>query len=91
MSVSDAIATLQAAGFSAGVGGSMNSQVPDGLVAGTSPFGRAPSGSYITIITSRGGGDRSGPGNGGPIVIQPPGGGVGGTSPPTKPHKPPRR
>ena len=54
MSVSDAISTLQAAGFSAGVGGSMSSSVPKGLVAGTSPYTRAASGSYVTVYTSRG-------------------------------------
>ncbi|MER7072564.1 transglycosylase domain-containing protein [Terrabacter sp. NPDC000476] len=54
LSVSDAISTLEAAGFSAGVGGSMSSNVPSGRVAGTDPYGQAPDGSYVTIYTSRG-------------------------------------
>ncbi|GAB3886693.1 penicillin-binding protein [Terrabacter terrigena] len=87
LSVSDAIARLQGAGFSAGVGGTMSSSVPRGLVAGTSPYGRAAAGSFITLFTSRGGGGGGGGGgNGGgnnqppPPVIQPPapGGGGGG-------------
>jgi hypothetical protein len=69
------MARLQAAGFSAGVGGTMGSSVPRGLVAGTSPYGKAASGSFVTIYTSRGGGDRQ------PIpqpqVVQPPPGGGG--------------
>jgi len=91
MSVSDAIATLQAAGFSAGVGGTISSSVPSGLVAATSPNGRAPSGSFITLYTSRGG-DRSGSGNngGGGTVIQPPNGGTTDPSRPGKPPKPPK-
>ena len=40
MSVGDAITTLQAAGFSAGVGGTMSSSVPNGLVAGPRPTAR---------------------------------------------------
>lgn len=52
LSVSDAIDTLEKAGFSAGVIGTMRSSQPVGLVAGTSPFGRAKSGSYIGIYTS---------------------------------------
>ena len=38
----------------AGVGGTMSSSVPSGLVAGTSPYGEAASGSFVTIYTSRG-------------------------------------
>jgi membrane peptidoglycan carboxypeptidase len=55
MSVSDAIATLAAAGYPSTVGGTMSSGVPRGLVAGTSPYGQAPQGTQITIYTSRGG------------------------------------
>ena len=56
LSVAEAISTLQAAGYPAGVGGTMGSSVPSGLVAGTSPYGSAPSGTFVTIYTSRGGG-----------------------------------
>ncbi|GAB2766066.1 peptidoglycan glycosyltransferase [Terrabacter sp. 28] len=79
LSVSEAIARLQGAGFSAGVGGTMGSSVPRGLVAGTSPYGQAASGSFVTIYTSRGGGDRQ-PIPQQPQVVQPPpaGGGGGG-------------
>ena len=52
LSVSQAIAELRGAGFSAGVGGTRPSSVPLGLVAGTSPSGKAKTGSYITIYTS---------------------------------------
>jgi membrane peptidoglycan carboxypeptidase len=55
MSVSDAIAALTAAGYPSTVGGTMSSGVPSGLVAGTSPYGKAPAGTQITIYTSRGG------------------------------------
>ena len=58
LSVAEAISTLQAAGYPAGVGGTMGSSVPSGLVAGTSPYGSAPSGTFVTIYTSRGGGGR---------------------------------
>ncbi len=88
MSVSDAMAALQAAGFTATVGGTMSSQVPFGRVAGTSPNGKAPTGTTVIIYVSSGGGggnngggggnNGGGPGNGGPIIIQPPGGGGGG-------------
>ena len=77
LSVSEATARLKSAGFTAGVGGTMSSSVPRGLVAGTSPFGRAPSGSFVTLYTSRGGGDRQSfpqP----PRVFQPPSPGDGG-------------
>jgi membrane peptidoglycan carboxypeptidase len=79
LSVSEAMARLQSAGFSAGVGGTMGSSVPRGLVAGTSPYGQAASGSFVTIYTSRGGGDRQ-PIPQQPQVVQPPpaGGGGGG-------------
>lgn len=91
MSVSDAMATLQAAGFSAGVGGTMSSSVPNGLVAGTSPYGRAASGSFITLYTSRGGGRQQLPA---PQTTPGGGGGGGGsddTKPNGKPTKPPGR
>jgi membrane peptidoglycan carboxypeptidase len=61
MSVADAIATLSAAGYPSTVGGTMSSGVPRGLVAGTSPFGKAPAGTQITIYTSRGGSARQAP------------------------------
>lgn len=83
MSVDQAIATLQAAGFSAGVGGTMSSNVPQGMVAGTSPYGSAAPGSYITIYTSRGGQRQPVPQTPGPG----PGGGGGGNG--NKPPKPP--
>ncbi|WP_139142454.1 transglycosylase domain-containing protein [Humibacillus sp. DSM 29435] len=52
LTVSEAIAELRGAGFSAGVGGTRPSSVPLGLVAGTSPSGKAKTGSYVTIYTS---------------------------------------
>jgi membrane carboxypeptidase/penicillin-binding protein len=54
MTVEDATRVLKAAGFSASVGGSMDSNVEKDRVAGTSPYGRAERGSDITIYTSRG-------------------------------------
>ncbi|MEO7753428.1 MAG: transglycosylase domain-containing protein [Terracoccus sp.] len=54
LSVQDAIITLETAGFQAGVGGTMGSSLPLGVVAGTSPYGTAKTGSYVTIYTSRG-------------------------------------
>jgi membrane peptidoglycan carboxypeptidase len=83
MSVSDAITNLQAAGFSASVGGLVDSSVRAGRVAGTSPSGKAPSGSSVTIYVSRGGGGGSGNGggNGGPVT-QPGGGNNQGGAPP---------
>lgn len=92
MSVNDAITALQQAGFSASVGGTMSSQVPIGLVAATSPYGKAPTGTTVMIYVSSGGGgnggggNNGGPGNGGPIVIQPPSGGgkPGHTKPPRR-------
>ena len=93
MTVSQAIATLQAAGYSAGVGGTMSSSVPSGLVAGTSPYGQAPSGTFITIYTSRGASRQALP-QPQPTVVKP-GGATGGggntgggtTTKPTKPGK----
>jgi membrane peptidoglycan carboxypeptidase len=83
MSVEDATARLEAAGFSAAVGGTMASSVQKGRVAATSPYGRAPEGSAITIYVSEGGSSRDTP--------KPPGDGGGGGSPdPTKPGKPGR-
>ncbi|HET7399857.1 MAG TPA: transglycosylase domain-containing protein [Intrasporangium sp.] len=55
MTVPNAIATLEAAGFTTAVSGSMPSSVRPGRVAATTPTGRAPRGSLVTIITSRGG------------------------------------
>lgn len=52
--VSEATRILERAGFTVDVGGSMDSKVQRGLVAGTSPFGRAPKGSQVTIYTSNG-------------------------------------
>jgi membrane peptidoglycan carboxypeptidase len=54
-SVAEAESLLQAAGFQTQVGGTMSSQVPQGLVAGISPYQSPPPGSMITIYTSRGG------------------------------------
>lgn len=79
LSVTDAIAALQAAGFSAGVGGTMSSSVPRGLVAGTSPYGKAAGGSFVTLYTSRGGGGGGNqPGPQPQVVVPPPAGGGGG-------------
>ncbi|MEW1954354.1 transglycosylase domain-containing protein [Terrabacter sp. NPDC080008] len=95
MTVGQAIATLQSAGYSAGVGGTMSSSVPQGLVAGTSPWGQAPSGTFITIYTSRGGSRQALP-QPQPTVVKPSGGGgttTGGAKPKpgkTKPGKPPK-
>lgn len=89
MSVSNAIATLQAAGFSAGVGGTMSSSIQSGLVAGTSPYGKAAPGSFVTIYTSRGADRQQLP----QTTVAPPAG--GGTTKPGKPGgkptKPPGR
>ncbi|GAA3707046.1 transglycosylase domain-containing protein [Terrabacter ginsenosidimutans] len=91
MSVSQAIATLQAAGFSAGVGGTMSSSVQSGLVAGTSPYGKAATGSFVTIYTSRGADRQQLPQT--QTTVAPPAG--GGTTKPGKPGgkptKPPGR
>lgn len=76
MSVSQATAVLERAGFSAHVGGTMASSVREGLVAGTSPYGRAPKGSDITIYTSQGGVSRD-------KAVPPP------TAKPTSAPKPP--
>lgn len=54
MTVAEATKRLEAAGFSAGVGGTMSSSVERGRVAATSPYGRAPQGSFITIYVSEG-------------------------------------
>ncbi|WP_330476041.1 transglycosylase domain-containing protein [Terrabacter sp. C0L_2] len=92
MSVSQAIATLQAAGFSAGVGGTMSSSVQSGLVAGTSPYGKAPNGSFVTIYTSRGADRQQLPQP--QTTVAPPAGGGGNTKPGKpggKPTKPPGR
>ncbi|WP_256795712.1 penicillin-binding protein [Terrabacter sp. Ter38] len=100
-SVSEAESLLQAAGFQTQVGGTMSSQVAQGLVAGISPYQSPPPGSMITIYTSRGGfrqpppapqttfvnpGGTGGGGGGGG------GNGNGGGKPtkPTKPTKPPK-
>jgi membrane peptidoglycan carboxypeptidase len=91
-SVSDATKILEGAGFSVDVGGDMASNVAAGLVAGTSPFNRAPKGSVVTIYTSRGPGqpDR---GNGrpdpDPSIPEPPGDGGGDDKPGNGPGKPP--
>src|SRR6478609_8393621 len=105
MSVADAIATLSAAGYPSTVGGTMTSGVPSGLVAGTSPFGKAPVGTQITIYISRGGvggGLRQGPAGTSPqpaaqptAVAPPPPAATNPTNPtkPTKrgkPTKPPK-
>jgi membrane peptidoglycan carboxypeptidase len=92
MSVSQAIATLQAAGFSAGVGGTMSSSVQSGLVAGTSPYGKAATGSFVTIYTSRGADRQQLPQT--QTTVAPPAGGGGNTKPSKpggKPTKPPGR
>ena len=54
LTVEDATKVIQGAGFTASVGGSMDSSVEKGRVAGTSPYGRAERGSDITLYTSRG-------------------------------------
>ena len=54
MSVANATAALQAAGFSASVSGQISSGVPAGLVAGTDPGWRAPRGSTIGLLISTG-------------------------------------
>ncbi|GAA2500501.1 transglycosylase domain-containing protein [Terrabacter carboxydivorans] len=87
MSVAQAIATLQAAGYPSGVGGTMSSAVPSGLVAGTSPYGNAPSGSFVTIYTSRGADRQQLPPQ--PTTVAPPPPGPG--KPGGKPTKPPGR
>ncbi|HNQ07263.1 MAG TPA: transglycosylase domain-containing protein [Tetrasphaera sp.] len=53
-SVGDATAILQAAGFSAVVGGTVQSTVPAGLVGATAPTGSAARGTTITLLTSTG-------------------------------------
>jgi hypothetical protein len=75
----------------------MSSSVPNGLVAGTSPYGQAPSGSFVTIYTSRGA-DRQQLPQPQPqtTIINPGGGGGGGGNtgpgkPGGKPTKPPGR
>jgi membrane peptidoglycan carboxypeptidase len=88
MSVADAIATLSAAGYPSTVGGSMSSGVASGLVAGTSPSGKAPAGTQITIYTSRGGTRQAPAGTSPQPTAQP----TAYTPPgkPTKPGKPPK-
>ena len=76
-SVSDARRILERAGFSVDVGDSMDSNVRRGQVAGTSPSGKAPKGSLVTIYPSNGPGssDRGGGGRPGPqptFTIEPP-------------------
>jgi beta-lactam-binding protein with PASTA domain len=61
MTVEEATKRLEAAGFSAGVGGTMASSVEPGRVAATSPYGRAPQGSFVTIYVSEGQPSRSDP------------------------------
>ena len=91
-SVEEATRILESVGFTVDVGGTMDSGVQAGLVAGTSPFGRAPKGSVVTIYTSTGGSGN--PGNGGgngpppPTIVEPPSGGGGGPGKPPKPPKP---
>jgi membrane peptidoglycan carboxypeptidase len=88
MSVADAIAALSAAGYPSTVGGSMSSGVASGLVAGTSPSGKAPAGTQITIYTSRGGTRQAPAGTSPQPTAQP----TAYTPPgkPTKPGKPPK-
>ncbi|GAA6527606.1 transglycosylase domain-containing protein [Intrasporangium sp. DVR] len=87
--VAEATQILEQAGFTVDVGGSMGSSVPKGLVAGTSPFARAPKGSVVTIYTSTGPSDpKPEPGTGKPdpkptITVEPP-----SDQKPTKPPKP---
>ncbi|HEX6056223.1 MAG TPA: PASTA domain-containing protein, partial [Intrasporangium sp.] len=92
-SVSDARRILERAGFSVQVGDSRDSNVRRGLVAGTSPSGKAPDGSTVTIHPSNGPSSSNRGGGGGPwpqpsytIVLPPDGGGKPGK--PTKPPKP---
>ena len=62
----------------------MGSSIPKGLVAGTSPFARAPQGSVVTIYTSEGPSQPTNKGKPDPkptITIEPP--------PDQKPTKPP--
>ena len=56
MSISDARSTLRDAGFTPDVGGTISSDAPRGLVAGTSPNSgvRTTRGATVTIYTSRG-------------------------------------
>jgi membrane peptidoglycan carboxypeptidase len=54
LSVSDAIAKLQDAGFSAQVAGSTSSGIPRGFVVYTNPSGTAPKGTTIGLYTSSG-------------------------------------
>ena len=90
-SVSDARRILERAGFSVDVGDSMDSNVRRGQVAGTSPSGKAPKGSLVTIHPSNGPGSSS-RGGGGPFptptfpIAPTPDGGKPGK--PTKPPKP---
>ena len=86
MSVKDATATLTAAGFRVSFGGSVNSDVPKGLVAFSSPSAGASSfdGATITLYISDGPKAGGSPGNGGDP--QPgPGNPITPTSTPTKP------
>jgi membrane peptidoglycan carboxypeptidase len=87
MTVDNAIRRLEEAGFTASVGGSIASSVEKGRVAATSPFGRAPKGSAITIFISEGQPSRSEPKPRETIVLPPP---PGQDPDPTKPGKPPK-
>ena len=92
--VSDARRILERAGFSVDVGDSMDSNVRRGLVAGTSPSGKAAKGSLVTIYPSNGPGssDRGGGGRPWPTptftILPPPD--DGGNDGPGKPPKPPK-
>ncbi|MDC5697046.1 transglycosylase domain-containing protein [Intrasporangium calvum] len=88
--VAEATKILEDAGFGVDVGGSMASSIPKGLVAGTSPFGRAPKGSVVTIYTSEGPSEPKDKDKGKPdpsqtITIEPPPDGGGGPGKPPKP------
>jgi len=54
MSVANATAALQAAGFTASVSGRIDSGYPAGLVAGTDPAWRAPKGTNVGLLISTG-------------------------------------
>jgi membrane peptidoglycan carboxypeptidase len=71
MTVEEATKRLEAAGFSAAVGGTMASSVEKGRVAATSPYGRAPKGSAIVIYVSDGPSSRNDPKPRDTIVLPP--------------------
>jgi beta-lactam-binding protein with PASTA domain len=54
MTLSDATAAVQAAGFKPVAGNAVNSPVPAGQVVGTQPASQALRGSQIAILTSTG-------------------------------------